>query len=69
MSKVVWIIILIVIGVGGLIYLDKRQANSDCKERALAAAVDTYPINEYPNTIEREQLQKTYESRYLESCH
>ena len=65
-SGVVLALIVIFI-ISGLFIWDKRQAREDCELRANTASVETYPMNEYPDTNERARLQSDYEQRYLES--
>jgi uncharacterized protein YxeA len=67
-AGIITIVIVIAVIIGGLFLLDKRQARQDCEDRALVAATDQYPINEYPDTAQRSQLQEDYEQRYLQSC-
>lgn len=53
---------------GGLWFFDKKQSTNECNDRALAAAIDTYPISEYPDANERDILQKGYIEKYKQSC-
>lgn len=59
-----WIIIVTVI-ILGIVWWQNNQSRSDCEDRALIAATDTYPIDEYPDTNKRAQLQEQYERRYI----
>lgn len=68
MSKVIAGVILLLVIAIGLFIWDKGQAQNDCEDRAIVAATDTYPINEYPDTAERSRLQATYKQTYMESC-
>jgi len=70
MKKVVIIGVAIIITVAGLyIFASYQQQHKDCENKALEAAVETYPINEYPNTGKRQSLQNSYQAKYLETCH
>jgi len=68
MSKVFALIVVVILVLVGLYFYDKRNDRRDCEDRAVAAAVDTYPPSQYPDTTQREGLQTTYKNRYLETC-
>lgn len=67
MSFIAWIVVIALI-VGGLFLWQRTSDAQKCKDMALAAAVDAYPMNEYPNTGQREVLQQSYERSYMTSC-
>lgn len=66
-GRIAWIFVIVVI-VGGLYILDQKWKLDNCREMALAAAVDEFPISEYPNAGEREILQGDYRREYERSC-
>lgn len=59
-----WGVLIVLIGGGVLIYANNSMKD-ECKNRATAAAVDRYPINEYPDTAMRGQLQEEYKLNYI----
>lgn len=61
------VVVIVIVGIIGLILTQNGKKN-DCEDRATAAAVDQYPINEYPDASERSRLQETYKTTYMESC-
>ena len=60
------IIALVVIGI--VYFFNQKQKSDDCHERALAAAIDTYPVDSHPNADVREIWQKDYIRKYEQSC-
>lgn len=60
----VWIIIIVLV-LGGIWLFNEKQKMDDCKDRALEAAIDVYPIDDYPDTSERAKQQAEYEQRYI----
>jgi hypothetical protein len=67
-NKITTVIIIGILIWGGLTLYDRHQAKRDCDYRALAAAIDQYPLSEYPDTQQRDVLQQAYEDKYLETC-
>lgn len=55
-------VVLIVIAIA---LFSSVQKNKECETRATQAAIDNYPINEYPDTLERGRLQSDYKQSYM----
>lgn len=61
---IVWAVvaaILVLVAAG----LSRQHSHNQCVNRAVAAAVDTYGIQQYPNTAVRSQLQDQYKNKYI----
>lgn len=66
-DKMKYLIGIIVVVIGGLIYVDHRH-DSSCELDAQTAAINTYSIGEYPDGDQRDQLRRNYMARYKEAC-
>lgn len=64
--------ISVIVGVAVLLLIifvaSNKQSQSDCNDRAEQAAIETYDMQNYPDTAERGRLQAVYKQTYMESC-
>lgn len=60
---IIIVIVLAVLWVAN--FVDRRNK---CEQDALENSVSAYTIRDYPNVVEREQMQKKYQGHYMELC-
>lgn len=66
-SEITAIVVAVaIIAIGYAIYHNNNM--NDCKSNADKAAIETYPISQYPDTAQRSSLQEAYKQKYLQSC-
>ena len=60
-KKIAIIVVLVAIAGGGLLFWESRQSRQNCKDEALIASTQVFPMSKYPAVSERAGRQAEFQ--------